>query len=53
MSFVFNHKDPAYWHIIVNTAEAVGFEYAGVVEQASAKRVQKNVKILLQFYAAN
>lgn len=37
MSFVFNHKDPAYWHVIVNTAEAAGFEYAGAVEQASGQ----------------
>ncbi|HVF57225.1 MAG TPA: DNA methyltransferase [Pyrinomonadaceae bacterium] len=37
MSFVFNHKDPAYWHIIVNTAESMGFEYAGAVEQASGQ----------------
>jgi 16S rRNA G966 N2-methylase RsmD len=37
MSFVFNHKDPAYWHIIVNTAEEMGFEYAGAVEQVSGQ----------------
>jgi 16S rRNA G966 N2-methylase RsmD len=33
MSFVFAHKDPAYWHLIVDAAESVGFEYAGVVKQ--------------------
>jgi 16S rRNA G966 N2-methylase RsmD len=33
MSFVFAHKDPAYWHLIVGAAEAAGFEYAGVVKQ--------------------
>lgn len=33
MSFVFAHKDPAYWHLIVETAEKAGFEYAGVVKQ--------------------
>ena len=33
MSFVFSHKDPAYWHMIVGAAEASGFEYAGVVQQ--------------------
>jgi len=33
MSFVFAHKDPAYWHLIVGAAEAAGFEYAGVVRQ--------------------
>jgi adenine-specific DNA methylase len=29
MSFVFAHKDPAYWHLIIDAAESVGFEYAG------------------------
>jgi hypothetical protein len=33
MSFVFAHKDPAYWHLIVEVAEKAGFEYAGVVKQ--------------------
>lgn len=33
MSFVFAHKDPAYWHLIVETAMKAGFEYAGVVRQ--------------------
>ncbi|HZS04314.1 MAG TPA: hypothetical protein VFD58_05715 [Blastocatellia bacterium] len=33
MSFVFAHKDPAYWHLIVETAEKAGFEYAGAVQQ--------------------
>lgn len=33
MSFVFAHKDPAYWHLIVDTAERAGFEYAGAVKQ--------------------
>jgi hypothetical protein len=33
MSFVFAHKDPAYWHLIVGAAESAGFEYAGVVKQ--------------------
>ena len=33
MSFVFAHKDPGYWHLIVEAAEAVGFEYAGAVKQ--------------------
>jgi DNA modification methylase len=33
MSFVFAHKDPEYWHLIVNTAEKIGFEYAGAVKQ--------------------
>lgn len=37
MSFVFAHKDPAYWHIIVQTAEKVGFEYAGAVKQSGSQ----------------
>ncbi|MBK6911891.1 MAG: hypothetical protein IPH10_13345 [bacterium] len=35
MSFVFAHKDPKYWHFIVQTAEAAGFEYAGCVVQSN------------------
>jgi DNA modification methylase len=37
MSFVFAHKDPAYWHLIVETAESVGFEYMGAVKQSNNK----------------
>ncbi len=37
MSFVFAHKDPAYWHIIVETAEKAGFEYKGAVSQSNNK----------------
>jgi len=33
MSFVFAHKDPAYWHLILDAAESAGFEYAGAVKQ--------------------
>jgi hypothetical protein len=33
MSFVFAHKDPAYWHLIIDAAESVGFEYAGSIKQ--------------------
>jgi 16S rRNA G966 N2-methylase RsmD len=33
LSFVFAHKDPAYWHLIVDAAEVAGFEYAGAVKQ--------------------
>ena len=33
ISFVFQHQDPAYWHLIVDTAEKAGFEYAGAVKQ--------------------
>lgn len=37
LSFVFAHKDPKYWHLIVYTAEKIGFEYAGVVKQANGQ----------------
>jgi DNA modification methylase len=33
MSFVFQHQDPSYWHLIVETAQKVGFEYMGTVSQ--------------------
>ncbi len=33
MSFVFAHKDPEFWHLILETAEKCGFEYAGAVKQ--------------------
>ncbi|HEY5122513.1 MAG TPA: DNA methyltransferase [Ignavibacteria bacterium] len=33
LSFVFAHKDPEFWHLIVDTAERAGFEYAGAVKQ--------------------
>jgi DNA modification methylase len=41
MSFVFAHKDPAYWHMIVETAEAVGFEYAGTIQQNNGQATFK------------
>lgn len=37
MSFVFAHQDPAFWHLIVETAEKAGFEYAGAVKQSNGK----------------
>jgi 16S rRNA G966 N2-methylase RsmD len=37
MSFVFAHKDPAYWHLIVETAEQAGFEYMGAAPQSNDK----------------
>ena len=33
LSFVFAHKDPDFWHLIVDTAESCGFEYVGAVSQ--------------------
>lgn len=41
MSFVFAHKDPAYWHLIVDAAESVGFEYAGAVKQNNGQTTFK------------
>lgn len=50
MSFVFAHKDPAYWHMIIDAAERVGFEYAGAVKQnngqASFKKRQNPFTVL-------
>ena len=50
MSFVFAHKDPAYWHMIVDAAEKAGFEYAGAVAQnngqASFKKRQNPFTVL-------
>lgn len=37
MSFVFNDKNPYYWHTIVETAERAGFEYMGAVPQSNNK----------------
>ncbi|MDR1964728.1 MAG: type I restriction enzyme HsdR N-terminal domain-containing protein [Planctomycetaceae bacterium] len=33
LSFVFAHKDPDFWHLIIDTAELCGFEYVGAVSQ--------------------
>lgn len=41
MSFVFAHKDPAYWHMIVETAEQAGFEYAGAIPQKTDRETFK------------
>jgi DNA modification methylase len=37
MSFVFAHKDPEFWHLIMNTAEDCGFEYVGAVPQKNGQ----------------
>lgn len=37
MSFVFAHKDPEFWHLILDTAEACGFEYIGAVPQKNGQ----------------
>ena len=37
MSFVFAHKDPEFWHLIMDTAERCGFEYIGAVPQKNGQ----------------
>jgi DNA modification methylase len=37
LSFVFAHKDPEFWHLIVETAERCGFEYKGTVAQGNGQ----------------
>lgn len=37
MSFVFAHKDPEFWHLIIETAEDAGFEYVGAVPQKNGQ----------------
>jgi hypothetical protein len=36
LSFVFAHKDPEFWHLIIDTAESCGFEYVGAVPQKNS-----------------
>ncbi|MDR0551789.1 MAG: type I restriction enzyme HsdR N-terminal domain-containing protein [Spirochaetaceae bacterium] len=33
LSFVFAHKNPEFWHLIIETCEKCGFEYKGSVAQ--------------------
>lgn len=35
LSFVFAHKDPEFWHLIIESAESCGFEYVGAVKQSN------------------
>lgn len=37
MSFVFAHKDPEFWHLIIDVAERCGFEYVGAVPQKNGQ----------------
>lgn len=41
LSFVFAHKDPEFWHLIVETCERCGFEYVGAVPQKMDRRALK------------
>jgi hypothetical protein len=38
LSFVFAHKDPEFWHLIIDTAESCGFEYVGAVTQKNGPK---------------
>jgi len=37
LSFVFAHKDPEFWHLIIDTCERCGFEYMGAVPQKNGQ----------------
>jgi 16S rRNA G966 N2-methylase RsmD len=37
LSFVFAHKDPEFWHLIIDTCEKCGFEYIGAVPQKNGQ----------------
>jgi len=44
MSFVFAHKDPEFWHLIVETAESCGLEYVGAVPQKNGHKSFKKIQ---------
>lgn len=44
MSFVFAHKDPEFWHLIIDTAESCGFEYMGAVAQKNGHKSFKKIQ---------
>lgn len=44
MSFVFAHKDPEFWHLIVETAESCGLEYIGAVPQKNGHKSFKKIQ---------
>lgn len=50
LAFVFQHQDPRLFQILVESAENVGFEYAGFTSQdngqASFKKVQNPTRVL-------
>jgi hypothetical protein len=50
LSFVFAHKNPEFWHLIINTAESCGFEYVGAVPQKNGQTSFKKRQILSRFY---
>ena len=46
MSFVFAHKDPEFWHLIIDTAERCGFEYVGAVPQKNGQSSFKKRQVI-------
>lgn len=50
LSLAFSHSDPAYWQLIVDTADRAGFEYVSVTRQnngqASFKKRQNPFSVL-------
>lgn len=44
LSFVFAHKDPEFWHLIIDAAENCGFEYVGAVPQNNGQTSFKKRK---------
>ena len=44
LSFVFAHKDPEFWHLIIDTCEKCGFEYIGAVPQKNGHRSFKKIQ---------
>jgi hypothetical protein len=50
LSFVFAHKDPDFWHLIIDTAEKCSFEYVGAVPQKNGYGFFTNASILLRCY---
>ncbi|MDV6343403.1 hypothetical protein [Nitrosomonas sp. Is37] len=41
LSLAFSHSDPAYWQLIVDTAERAGFEYVSVTRQNNGQSTFK------------
>ncbi|MDR1256118.1 MAG: type I restriction enzyme HsdR N-terminal domain-containing protein [Spirochaetaceae bacterium] len=37
LSFVFAHKDPDFWHLVIDSCEEYGFEYVGAVPQKNGQ----------------
>ncbi|MCL1947650.1 MAG: type I restriction enzyme HsdR N-terminal domain-containing protein, partial [Chitinivibrionia bacterium] len=44
LSFVFAHKDPDFWHLILDTCEKCGFEYVGAVPQKNGPNTFKKTQ---------